>query len=141
MRYFRYGSMQDRAVRDTHYIVAATAKGGNKLGVLEKQVGFPNLGIRRDISYVQTKIKQGTWGEVPTSYSKAGKAAGLLCVSTSGSGQSTTTTMWYQIGMDSDGKAFAELGWQVGSLIGGNDSTFRYKSDSNKVKLWSSRNR
>ena len=133
--------MQDRAVRDTHYIVAVTAKGGNKLGVLEKQVGFPNLGIRRDISYVQTKIKQGTWGEVPTSYSKAGKAAGLLCVSTSGSGQSTTTTMWYQIGMDSDGKAFAELGWQVGSLIGGNDPTFRYKSDGNKVKLWSSRNR
>lgn len=131
MRYFVYGSTQDYVQRPT-YTVQRIGRGGNKLGVLEKQVGFPNLGILRDISYVQTKIKQGTWGVVLGGDPAAGKAAGLLCVSALGSGQSTTT-LWCQIGVDSNGEAFAELGWQVGGLKGSMLKTYKYPITDNTV--------
>lgn len=124
MRYFVYGSTQNYVQRPT-YTVQRIGRGGNKLGVLEKQVGFPNLGVLRDISYVQTKIKQGTWGAVPGGDPVAGKAAGLLCVSALGSGQSTTT-LWYQIGVDSNGEAFAELGWRAGPSKGSMLKTYKH---------------
>ena len=122
MRYFNYGSMQDEAVRDAHYTVAVKGIGGNKLGTLKKDVGDAGLGVRTDISYVQTTIKQGTWGWVaPPSLAeqnaKPGKAAGLLCVNERGS-YSGTRVYWYQIGVASDGLAFAELGWRTTERAG-----------------------
>ena len=124
MRYFRYGSMQDRAVRDAHYIVEVQGGGGNKLGILKKEGGDAGLGVRTDISYVQTTIKQGTWGWIaqPTpaeeqANAKPGKVVGLLCINQRDTGLQTKT-YWYQIGVDHNGKAFAELGWKTGLKAG-----------------------
>ena len=102
MRYFNYGSMQDEAVRDAHYTVAVKGIGGNKLGTLKKDVGDAGLGVRTDISYVQTTIKQGTWGWVapPSPAEKKdtepGKVAGLLCVDQRDV-YSEPKAYWYQI--------------------------------------------
>ena len=105
---------------------------GNKLGVLRKSVGVPTVGVKKEISYVETKIKKGTWGAVPGNDSAAGKAAGLLAVSTVGSG-ATTTTVWYQIGVDSDGKVFAELGYRSGPLKGSLLQTYSHTVTDNTV--------
>ena len=106
--------MQDRAVRDAHYIVEVQGGGGNKLGILKKEGGDAGLGVRTDISYVQTTIKQGTWGWIaqPTpaeeqANAKPGKVVGLLCINQRDTGLETKT-YWYQIGVDHNGKAFAE---------------------------------
>ena len=131
MRYFHYGSIQDDAVRQTYTnTVELKGRGDNKLGILAKEVGSVSIGSWTDISYVQTTIKQGTWGWVPAKKNSSptavpdsgpGKVAGLLCVDQRGS-YSNTKTYWYQIGVDSHGKAFAELGWRTwwgaGSILG-----------------------
>lgn len=111
MRYFHYGSWQTDAVRQT-YPTQFTGGGGNKLGALEKKVDVP-------IDSVETTIKQGTWGSIPSGVNplETGKAAGLVCFTTRGTGLNTKT-LWYQIGVDSDGRVFAELGWRVGPLKG-----------------------
>ena len=119
MRYFNYGSMQDEAVRDAHYIVEVQGIGGRKLGTLKKKLGDPGFPDRASISQVQTTIKQGAWGQVaqPTpaekkANAKPGKVAGLLCVDERDV-YSEPKTYWYQIGVDHNGKAFAELGWKT----------------------------
>ena len=134
MRYFNYGSTQGYEERPI-YTVQLTRGGGNKLGVLEKQVKFPG-GVLKEIESVETKIKQGTWGWVPTKQDDpaAGKAAGLLCVSTRGTGLNTKT-VWYQIGVDSNGQAFAELGWQVGGLKGSMLKTYNQYTITNDTVL------
>ena len=112
--------MQDEAVRQPQtYTVEVKGIGGNKLGTLKGEVGDAALGVRADISYVQTTIEQGTWGWAappsPAEKKKGaepGKAVGLLCVNQRGSGLETKT-YWYQIGVNSDGEAFAELGWKM----------------------------
>ena len=117
MRYFNYGSWQTDANRQA-YPQQFIGGGGNKLGVLQKEL--ERLGGPKGIEYAQTTIKQGTWGWIapPTNAEKKanaepGKVAGLLCVRRRGLMQ-FQTTLWYQIGVDHNGKAFAELGWQVG---------------------------
>ena len=102
-----------------------SGSGGNKLGVLRKILGFPSVAQLKEIEYVETKIKQGTWGAVPGNDSAAGKAAGLLCVSALGRGP-YTKTVWYQIGVDSNGEAFAELGWRAGPSKGTMLKTYKY---------------
>ena len=132
MRHFNYGSTYGSVPRP----IFPVRRGGNKLGVLEEQVGFPNLGILRDIDSIETKIKQGTWGKVPGGDPVAGKAAGLLCVSTRGSGAYTTTTLWYQIGVDSNGETFAELGWQIGASKGTMLKTYKHTiTDDTVLKM------
>ncbi len=108
MRYFHYGSMQVDAARPTFPVAIK----GQKLGVLEAAVGDTFSRVRGDISYVKTTIKQGTWGEIPKGYYGAGKVAGLLCVSQIDT-KSSIATVWCQIGVGSNGKAFAELGWKA----------------------------
>ena len=102
-----------------------SGSGGNKLGVLRKILGFPSVAQLQEIEYVQTKIKQGTWGKVPGNDPAAGKAAGLLCVSALGRGP-YTKTVWYQIGVDSNGEVFAELGWRAGPSKGTMLKTYKY---------------
>jgi hypothetical protein len=99
--------------------------GGNKLGVLRKQVGYPSTMQLKEIESIETEIKQGIWGKVPGDDPAAGKAAGLLCVSALGRGP-YTKTVWYQIGVDSKGKAFAELGWRAGPSTGTMLKTYKY---------------
>ena len=50
--------------------------GGNKLGTLRKTVGAPSVGDKKEIDYVETTIKQGTWGTVPGGDPAAGKRRG-----------------------------------------------------------------
>ena len=111
-------SNQNKASYRTN-IVEIPGIGGNKLGVMQKAMGDAGLGIRTDISYVQTTLKQGTWGWVAQATdaekikgAEPGKAVGMLGVDQRGSG-SGTQTYWYQIGVNSAGLAFAELGWNA----------------------------
>ena len=110
MRYFNYGSWQTSTVRQS-YPTQDRDGGGNRLGVLTNYVGS-------EIEYIQTTLKKGKWGWVPLGADprKTGKAAGLVCV-----GQGTTSnpsTMWYQIGVDSGGHYFAELGYESFGRVG-----------------------
>ncbi len=109
-RDFNYGSWQTDAVRES-YPTQNRDGGGNRLGVLTNYVAS-------EIEYIQTTLEKGKWGWVPVGADprEKGKAAGLVCV-----GQGTTLnprTMWYQIGVDSGGHYFAELGYESFGRVG-----------------------